>query len=143
LNLKHTVDVVSLIRSSICDFRLVNSSENYTSWCSKYQYKFHELAKEHVYEVNDYLGLSLRKLSDKFKQCTDEMILAYKNLAKLDHKMNKLNIIKQLYLPKCYSIEKYSFFNNKEWSTVSKAFEKSNNIAFTLCLISIQGVHMI
>jgi len=31
------------------------------------------------------------------------MILAYKNLAKLDYKMNKLNIIKQLYLPKCYS----------------------------------------
>ncbi len=28
-------------------------------------------------------------------------------------------------------------------SFLHSAFEKSNNIAFTLCLITIQGVHMI
>ena len=103
LNIKQTVDVVSLIRSSICDLRLVDSSRKYENWCTKYQYKFCELAKEHVYEVNDHLELSLCKLSDKFESCTDEMVQAYINLRKLNFKLNKISIIKQLYMPRCYS----------------------------------------
>ena len=101
--MKHTSEVISLIRSSICEFRLVDCMSRYKQWCVKYQNKSYELAKEHTYESNDYLEMALRTISDKFSSSTDELTFIYKRLEKLDYNNDKLKIIKQLYMPGCYA----------------------------------------
>ena len=134
LNMKHTSEIISLIRSSICEFRLLNCISRYNQWFVKFQNRSYELAKEHTHESNDYLEMSLRAISDKFRSSTDELMFIFKRSEKLQYKNDKLKIIKQLYMPGCYArtmelditwADHYSFTKQQDYNCelTSKLFE--------------------